>query len=100
MAQTAAKTANHGLATRPMMPGFAVEILGLNLPVASSAELEAFEAVCRTNPVVVVRDQTLTAAQLVSVSDRLGKVSAQHRAGSHPEFPGSPFSQTRRSMAA
>ena len=88
MAQAAAKTANHGLVTRTMMPGFAVEILGLNLPAASPAELAAFDAVCRTNPVVVVRDQTLAPAQLVSLSERLGKVSAQHRVGSHPEFPG------------
>ncbi len=37
---------------------------------------------------MVVRDQTLTASQLMKVSERLGKVSAQHRVGSHPEFPG------------
>ena len=88
MVQAAAKTTNHGLATRALMPGFAVEILGLSLPTATPAELESFDAICRTNPVVVVRNQTLTAAQLMSVSERLGKVSAQHRVGSHPEFPG------------
>ena len=60
----------------------------MDLPTASPGELLAFDAVCRTNPVVVVRDQTLTASQLMKVSERLGKVSAQHRVGSHPEFPG------------
>jgi taurine dioxygenase len=88
MARTATENVEPGLATRPLMSDFAVEILDLDLPAASPDQLLAFDRICRTRPVVVVRGQTLTAAQLVTVSERLGKVSAQHRVGSHPEFPG------------
>ena len=88
MAQAAAKNADANVAVRPMMQAFAVEIAGLDLAAASPAELQEFDRICTTSPVVVVRDQTLTAAQLMQVSERFGKVSAQHRVGSHPEFPG------------
>ena len=70
------------------MSGFSVEIVDIDLPTASPSELQAFDNICRTNPVVVVRDQILTPAHLMKISERLGKVSAQHRVGSHPEFPG------------
>jgi taurine dioxygenase len=87
MAQ-AGTSADASLTVRPMMPGFAVEIAGLDMARASPAALEQFDRICTSTPVVVVRDQTLTAAQLMRVSERFGKVSAQHRVGSHPEFPG------------
>src|SRR5262245_56779332 len=76
------------LATTELMPGFAVAVSGIDLATATPAELEAFDEVCRTTPLVVVHKQTLTAAQMVAVSERLGNVSAQARVGSHPEFPG------------
>lgn len=88
MAQAATKNGEHKLETRPLMSGFSVEIVDIDLPTASPSELQAFDNICRTNPVVVVRDQILTPAQLMKISERLGKVSAQHRVGSHPEFPG------------
>jgi taurine dioxygenase len=88
MAPAAATSTEPHVITRPMMPGFAVEIAGLDLAAASPGALKEFDRICSTTPVVVVRDQTLTAAQLVRVSERFGKVSAQHRAGAHPEFPG------------
>jgi taurine dioxygenase len=70
------------------MPGFAVEVAGVDLATATPDELRAFDEVCRTTPVVVVRKQELAGAQMMAVSERLGEVSAQHRVGSHPEFPG------------
>src|SRR5262245_6843611 len=76
------------LTTSSMMPGFAVEVTGIDLATAAAGELEAFDEVCRTNPVVVVRKQAMTPAQMMAVSERIGKVSAQSRVGSHPEFPG------------
>ena len=87
MAQ-AAKNPEAKVTVRSMMPGFAVEIANLDLASSSSAELVEFDRICNTTPVVVVRNQTLTAAQLMQISERLGKVSAQHRVGSHPEFSG------------
>jgi taurine dioxygenase len=76
------------LETRWLKPGFAVEILGIDLTTASEPELRAFEDVCRRHPVVVLRDQKLSASQVLRVSGRLGKVSAQHRTGPHPDHPG------------
>jgi taurine dioxygenase len=88
MVATAMKAQPAELPTRSLKDGFAVEILGLDLPTASEAELQAFDAIVKSNPVVVVRNQKLTPAQVMQVSQRLGKVSAQHRTGPHPEFPG------------
>jgi taurine dioxygenase len=70
------------------MPNFAVEVTGLDLASATPEQLAAFDKICNTNPVVVVREQSLTAPQMMAVSNRLGEVSAQHRVGSHPDFPG------------
>lgn len=73
---------------RPIMPGFAVELSGIDLATAAPEALAEFDHVCRTTPVVVIRKQSLTADQMMAVSERLGHVSAQHRVGSHPDFPG------------
>jgi taurine dioxygenase len=83
-------TPNSGqqLVTRPLMPNFAVEVTGLDLASATPEQLTAFDNICSTNPVVVVRKQSLTPTQMMTVSNRLGEVSAQHRVGSHPDFPG------------
>ena len=75
------------LKTRPLKPGFGVEILDLDLPAASEEELLGFDAIVRQHPVVVVRNQVMTAAEAVRVAGRMGKISAQYRVGPHPEFP-------------
>jgi len=87
MVATALKIAARELETRPLKPGFGVEILDLDLATAPEEDLLGFDAVFNSNPVVVVRNQTLTAAQVVKVSERMGRISAQHRVGPHPEFP-------------
>src|SRR5258705_12647815 len=86
MTQTSSKAQQQTL--RSLMPGFAVEVGGVDLATATPDELRAFDEVCRTTPVVVVRKQELAGDQMMAVSERLGEVSAQHRVGSHPEFPG------------
>jgi len=86
MLETSSKPA--ALKTRWLKPGFAVEILGLDLPTASADELRAFADACRRHAVVVLRNQKLDASAVLKVSGRLGKVSAQHRTGPHPDYPG------------
>ena len=88
MTQTAHAVRQQELAIRTLMPNFAVEVTGIDLATATPDELEAFDRICNTNPVVVARKQSMSAARMVAVSERLGKVSAQHRVGSHPDFPG------------
>ncbi len=87
MAANAVKARTIELPTRSLKGDFALEILDLDLPTATEDELQAFDAICRSSPVVVVRNQKLSAAQVMKVSERIGKVSAQHRVGPHPEFP-------------
>lgn len=81
------KHAAHNLTTRPLHP-FGVEILNLDLPAAAEADLLGFAEICRSSPVVVLRNQTLTAPQLLAVAGRLGRVSPQRFTGPHPDFPG------------
>jgi taurine dioxygenase len=71
-----------------LKPGFAVELLDLDLPTASPEELAAFDEVCRVTGVVVVRNQDFQPEQMLAVANRLGRVSAQHRTGPHPDYPG------------
>jgi len=87
MIANAMKAATLELPTRPLKPGFGVEVLGFDFPTASQDELLAFDAIQRSHPIVVLRDQKLTADQVMTLSQRMGKVSAQHRVGPHPEFP-------------
>ena len=75
------------LPTRALKPDFGVEILDLDLPTATEDELQAFDDICRFNAVAVVRNQTLSAREKNTLSERIGKISAQHRVGPHPEFP-------------
>ncbi len=88
MTQSSAKARQPTLSTVSLMPGFASLIEDLDLANASESELEAFDDVCRTTPVVVLRHQKLTPPQMMAISGRLGKVSVQNRVGSHPDFPG------------
>jgi taurine dioxygenase len=76
------------LRTSWLKPNFAIEILDLDLPTASKEELLAFDDICRRTAVVVVRNQTLSDEQVLDVSGRLGKVSAQQYTGPHPKYPG------------
>jgi taurine dioxygenase len=87
MVQTS-PNARQQLARLSLMSDFAIEVSGIDLATATSGQIEAFDDVCHTTPVVVVRKQTLTPAQMMAVSERLGEVSAQHRVGSHPDFSG------------
>ena len=75
------------LKTRPLQP-FGAEILDLDIPAATEADLLGFDQVCRSNAVVVVRGQRLPPAQLLQLAGRLGRVSPQRFTGPHPEFPG------------
>jgi taurine dioxygenase len=87
MIANAMQAATLELTTRPLKPGFGVEVLDFDFPTASQAQLLAFDRLQRSQPVVVLRDQKLTAAQVMALSQRMGKVSAQHRVGPHSEFP-------------
>ncbi len=87
MVANAMQAAELTLETRPLKSGFGVEVLGFDFPTASEQELLAFDAIQRSNAIVVLRDQKLTPAQVMALSRRMGKVSAQHRVGPHPEFP-------------
>ena len=88
MVATALKSFDNQLETRSLKPDFAIEILGLDLAIASAGELQAFDYVCSTKAVVVLRNQTLEPEKVIEISSRLGRVSVQHRTGPHPEFPG------------
>src|SRR5437588_385768 len=85
MIANATKASSIELAPRPLKPGFGVEVLDFDFPTASQDELLAFDAIWKSHPVVVLRDQNLTPAQVMALSQRMGKVSAQHRVGPHPE---------------
>jgi taurine dioxygenase len=87
MTATAQKYSDIELATKPLTPCFGVEILDFDATTASAMELAAFDAICRSNSVVVLRNQTLSAAQVVRLSSRLGRLSSQHRDGPHPDHP-------------
>lgn len=87
MSATAERTIARDLATRPLQ-SFGVQILDLDIASAPEADLLGFDAVCRSNAVVVVRKQTLTPPQLLALAGRLGHVSPQRRTGPHPDFPG------------
>ncbi len=87
MAMAARSIEQSHITTKSLPPGFGVEILGMDVANASPSDLEIFDAICRNNPVVVVRDQKLDAAQVVKLAGRLGRLSSQHRTGPHPEFP-------------
>jgi taurine dioxygenase len=88
MTATARQIDARELTTRNLPPGFPVEILDLDIANADEADLLGFDTVCRSHPVVVIRNQTLTPPQLLALAGRLGRVSPQHRTGPHPDYPG------------
>jgi taurine dioxygenase len=73
--------------TRKLPPGFGVEIIGMDVPNATPADLAEFDRICKENPVVVIRKQKLDAGQVVELAGRLGRISSQHRTGPHPHYP-------------
>ncbi|MDB5531820.1 MAG: taurine dioxygenase, partial [Hyphomicrobiales bacterium] len=87
MTATAQKYSDAELPTKPLTPGFGVEILDFDATTATPSELAALDAICKTNPVVVLRNQALSVAQVVGLSSRLGRLSSQHRDGPHPDHP-------------
>ena len=64
MVANAMQAAELTLETRPLKSGFGVEVLGFDFPTASEQELLAFDAIQRSNAIVVLRDQKLTPAQV------------------------------------
>ncbi len=88
MATPAEKLMPKMLETRRLDPNIGVEIVGLDVGAASEEALSAFDHIVARHPVVVVRGQSLTPAQIMDLSSRLGKVSVQHRTGPHPDYPG------------
>jgi len=87
MTATARKYSETELPTRGLTPNFGVEILDFDATTATPEELAGFDAICRSNSVVLLRNQHLSAAQVVGLSSRLGRLSSQHRDGPHPDFP-------------
>ena len=87
MTATAIKT-SPALKTTWLKPGFAVEILDIDFNTATDEQLAEFDRLVNETAVVVVRDQALGASRVLSVAGRMGRVSAQHRTGPHPDHPG------------
>ena len=52
MIANAMKAATFELPTRPLKPGFGVEVLKFDFPTASQDELLAFDAIQRSHPIV------------------------------------------------
>ncbi|GIJ54882.1 TauD/TfdA dioxygenase family protein [Virgisporangium aurantiacum] len=78
------------LPLRPLGPGFAAEVVGLNLDRASDAELAEVRAALVDRKVLFFRDQTLDDDGQVRLGRRLGELTASHPVvggvdESHPE---------------
>jgi taurine dioxygenase len=76
------------LKTTWLKPAFAVEIHDIDFNTATEEQLGEFDRLVNETAVVVVRDQALDASRVLSVAARMGRVSAQHRTGPHPDHPG------------
>lgn len=88
MSMAVAEKSTGTLNSRWLKDRFALELLDLDLTTASESKFAAFVKTCKATPVVVVRNQALDAKGVLDVASRLGRISAQHRVGPHPEFPG------------